>query len=244
MTKCLINENLIFNNLEYPLYHVGSMDIKKKSRHSYEGNGLSVSICPSAWESIARISNSKVWKLEKEDMKLLDYYEVPREVYDSITKWGIENGYLEEVYGRYAYSYYSEELGRDVSILCDNFTDAMEEVCLEDIYATYEDYLNSDDGDEETVYPVKSYKATDKLQDSSLIEVDEGKYAEEQNFLLYLEKYTDYDGVYWDEELDVLGLTAPRGVIFNNKLNSFNISLVSNDDCFEADDIQNQLFDY
>lgn len=244
MTKCLINENLIFNNLEYPLYHVGSMDINKKSRHSYEGNGLSVSICPSAWEAIARISSSKVWKLEKENMKLLDYYEVPREVYDSITKWGINNGYLEEVYGRYGVTYFSDDIGRDINILCDNLEDAFVEAGIEGLYNTYREYLESDEGDEDMIYPTKSFKATEKLKEISLVNVDEGKYAEEQNFLLYLEKYTNYDGVYWDEELDVLGLTTPRGVIFNNKLNSFNISLVTNDDCFEADDIQDQLFDY
>lgn len=94
------------------------------------------------------------------------------------------------------------------------------------------------------IYPTKSFKATEKLKDISLVNVDEGKYAEEQNFLLHLEKYTDYDGVYWDEELDVLGLTAPRGVIFNSKINSFNISLVTTGDCFEVKNIQNQLFDY
>lgn len=63
-------------------------------------------------------------------------------------------------------------------------------------------------------------------------------------FLLYLEEYTDYDGVYWDEELDVLTLTAPRGVIFNSKLSSIDIKLVTIGDCYEADCINNQLWDY
>ena len=59
-SKCLIDNNLKFNNFPFPLYHVGSMDISKKTRNSYEGNGLSVSICPSAWESIAKICNYNV----------------------------------------------------------------------------------------------------------------------------------------------------------------------------------------
>ena len=242
--KCLISENLIFNNLEYPLYHVGTMDINKKSRHSYEGNGLSVSMCPSAWESIARIGSYEVWKLEKDNIKLLDYYSIPKDAYDSITNWGVENGYLEEVYGRYTYCYYDEELGRDINVLCNDFNEAITELCLEDYYSTYEDYLNSDDGDEECIYPIKSYKATDKLQSISLIDVEEGKSAEEQNFLLYIENHTNYDGVYWDEELDILALTAPRGVIFNKNINSFNVTLVTNEDCHDADSIENQLWDY
>lgn len=237
----LIPNDLIFSKLEYPLYHVGTMDISKKSDYSYEGNGLSVSICPSAWESIARMSSFEVWKLEKEDMKLLDYSKVTPEIYNNIREWGVENGFLEEVFGRYAHTYYDEELGRDVSILCENLEDALIDIGLEpDEYSTYEEYLDSEDGDEDSIYPIKSFKATEKLKAISLIEVDEGKCAEEQNFLLYLENYTDYDGVYWDEDLDIIGLTAPRGVIFNNKIDTFKIELM---DCM-AEDIEEQLWDY
>lgn len=237
--KCLISSDLKFNDFIFPLYHVGSMNINKKSRESYEGNGLSVSMCPSAWESIARISNFNVWKLKKENINLLDYYRVPNNIREDITSWGIENGYLKEVFGRYSYCYYNEELGRDVVILCSSFKEALEEACLDDMYETYEDFINSEDGDEDMIYPTKSYKPTEKLKSISLIDVSE-KDSVEQNFLIYIENYTDYDGVYWNEELDTIGLTAPRGVIFNKSLDSFSIELVSNSG---ADCIENQLWD-
>lgn len=51
--------------------------------------------------------------------------------------------------------------------------------------------------------------------------------AQEQNFLLYIEKCTDYDGVYWDDMFDILGLSAPIGVIFNSRVHNFRKSLIS-----------------
>ena len=159
---------------------------------------------------------------------------------DNITLWGVENGYLEEVFGRYFYCYYDEELGRDVAQLCLSFDEALEEACLDNLYETYEDFLNSEDGDEDMIYPTKSYKATEKLKAISLVDIDEESSAE-QNFLLYIENNTDYDGVYWDEELDILGLSAPRGVIFNKRVDSFTKELVSK---YGADYIENQLLDY
>ena len=83
---------------------------------------------------------------------------------ENIILWGIENGYLKEVFGRYSYCYYDEELGRDVAQLCSSFKEALKEACLDNMYETYNDFLNSDDGDEDMIYPSKSYKATEKLK--------------------------------------------------------------------------------
>lgn len=48
MKKIINFEKKLFK-LEDDLYHLGSMNIESKSRYSYEGDGLSVSICPEAW---------------------------------------------------------------------------------------------------------------------------------------------------------------------------------------------------
>ena len=235
---CLISNNMVFKDLNFPLYHVGTMDISKKSNSSYEGNGLSVSMCPSAWESIAEIGGSDIWKISKDNVKLLDYHKLSKKTYDDIIEWGVLNGYLKEVFGRYGCTVFSEDMGRDINCLCDNLNDALSEVGLEDLYFTYEDYLDSEDGYEDMIYPVRSFKATDKLISESLITPDEGLCSTEQNFLLYVEKYTDYDGVYWNENLDPIGLTAPRGVIFNSKIDSFNKELL---DVESSECIENQM---
>ena len=43
---------------------------------------------------------------------------------------------------------------------------------------------------------------------------------------VYLENNTEYDGIWWEEELDVLKYSAPRGVIFNSKLKTWDIKKI------------------
>ena len=64
MKKELISNNIVFKGLS-TLYHVGTTDIKNKGKDSYEGKGLSVSICPTAWCKIAKIYSSDVWEFKK-----------------------------------------------------------------------------------------------------------------------------------------------------------------------------------
>lgn len=226
MKKELIKSNIVFKGI-YTLYHVGTADIKNKSKNSYEGNGLSVSICPSAWCKIAKIGSSDVWALKKSNMRLLDYYSLKDDVLDKITNWGIENEYLEEVYVRYVYEYFDEELDRTVAVLCYDFKSALEETCEETQYESYEDYLLNVEAEHRDIYPYKTYKATEKLRAKSLIDIPEGDMSKEQNFLIYIEENTDYDGVYWDDKFDILGLSAPRGVIFNSKIETFHKNKIS-----------------
>lgn len=226
MKKELISNNIVFKGLS-TLYHVGTTDIKNKGKDSYEGNGLSVSICPTAWCKIAKIYSSDVWEFKKPNIKLLDYHSVGSDTFDKIAIWGVKNGYLEEVYGKYVYEYFDEELGRNTAVLCDDFKSALEEACIDSQYESYEDYLLSKDSDYYDIYPYKTYKATEKLKSKSLIDISEGDMSKEQNLLIYLEENTEYDGVYWDDNLDVLGLSAPRGVIFNSKIDTFNKKKIS-----------------
>jgi len=41
---------------------------------------------------------------------------------------------------------------------------------------------------------------------------------------IFVEKTTNYDGIWWNDKLDVSKYSAARGVIFNSKLNNWKIS--------------------
>lgn len=237
--KLLINNDIVFSELNYPLYHMGEMDISKKSSFSYEGNGLSVSMCPLAWLNIINVSSSKVWELDKKDIKLLDYYSIPEKSRKDIIQWGIKNDYLIAVEGRYIYKLY-DEFERTMDMLCDSFKEACLEACLENEYSSYEDYLNSEESKKEIIIPTISYNPTGKLIKESLIKIDKDN-IEDMVLMLYLEKYTDYDGIYWRHELDTDILSAPCGVIFNSRLKFFNKKLVSLEGAYK---IKNQLYEY
>lgn len=53
------------------LFHVGLLDISQKKPESYEGNCLSVSLCPEAWRDIARLRGD-CFRLAKPGAQFLD----------------------------------------------------------------------------------------------------------------------------------------------------------------------------
>ena len=65
---------------------------------------------------------------------------------------------------------------------------------------------------------------TSKLISSSM----QGRIEPSQTFdlllTIFVEKTTNYDGIWWNNKLDVMKYSAPRGVIFNSKLNNWKIS--------------------
>lgn len=210
----------IFNSEEIKnLYHVGTMDIANKSQFSLEGNGLSVSICPKAWMKIARISSSIIWSLYKKNMKMLDYYSLTENDFKIATNWGIEQGYLEECI-TYKSIKFDDEMDCELEMIHSTFEDACEEACFEEEYTSYEEYLEFKEYEYSRVEKITGYNPTKKLKIISMVNVDISN-SEEINLLIFLEKNTDLDGVYWDEELDEYKYSAPRGVIFNSKVNTF-----------------------
>ena len=67
------------------LYHVGTMDITRKSKFSHEWNGLSVSNCPDEWCQITEgHTHGDLFHLSKPDLKLLDYYALTTEEKEQI----------------------------------------------------------------------------------------------------------------------------------------------------------------
>ena len=218
MKKIINFEKKLFK-LENDLYHLGSMNIESKSRYSYEGDGLSVSICPEAWSKIARICSDTLWKLEKKDIKLLNYYSLTEADFKIISEIGVKNGFLTKIIS-YKHTYYDDEFEAEYSSLYENFSEALVEAYLEDECESYEEYLNIKDEGCGYIEKIIAYSPTEKLKKASFIEVNLSN-ADLMHFLLYLEHNTDLDGVYWDEILDASRLSAPRGVIFNSKLNTF-----------------------
>lgn len=191
------------------LYHVGAMDISRKSKHSHEGNGLSVSNCPDAWVSITKgFTHGDYFKLSKSDLKLLDYYALSQKEKEQIQAWAIENGYVQEgaLYKVISWGENGEEY----------FS----------VYASYEDALWEADEEEDRVISVSGLLPTQKLLDQSLVKV-ELLHIPDIITGLYAEQVLDYDGIYWDEVLDVGAYSAPRGAIFNSKISSFEVVNIS-----------------
>lgn len=210
----------IFNSKEIAtLYHVGTMDIANKSRFSLEGNGLSVSICPNDWMKIAKMSSSTIWSLHKENIQMLDYYSLTDEDFKIANKWGVDQGYLEETIVFKSIKF-DDEMDCELESIFSTFKDACEESCFDEEYESYEEYQDFKEYECSRVERVIGYIPTKKMKTISMVDVDISN-SEQINLLIFLEKNTNLDGVYWNEVLDIYNYSAPRGVIFNSKVNSF-----------------------
>lgn len=211
----IIDVPLFPSKLIGDLYHVGTMDISRKRSFSLEGDGLSVSICPNEWRRITRQTESGLWLLSKKDVKMLDYHKLSVRSVNNIVKWGIEKGLATK------------------GVLYDVESYIDDELCYS-TYATYEEainetdipYLDEEDDEEEykgqlnRIVKREGIIATDKLKNKVSVDIDVGDVVK-HIVLLYSEYVLKLDGVYWDDTLDILNYSAPRGVIFNSRLSSF-----------------------
>lgn len=210
----------IFNSKKIEtLYHVGTMDIADKSSFSLEGNGLSVSICPNEWMKIARMTSSTIWSLYKRNVQMLDYYSLTENEFKIATAWGIDKGYLEECI-IFKSIRFDDEMDCELESVFETFEEACEESCFENKYNSYEEYLSVKENEYSKVEKEIGYKPTSKLKEISMVNVDISN-SQEINLLMFLEENTELDGVYWDEILDIYKYSAPRGVIFNSKIDTF-----------------------
>lgn len=192
------------------LWHLGSLKQSEKGSQgpSYEGNLLSVSACPQAWQAIGRFGGRSV-HITTRVMRLLDILTLiygkdteSANLRQQIIEQSLSNGLL-QADSVYRYTYYDDELEQDVH--CD--------------FRSQDEALLEADGDTDSVQCISGYFASEKLlaihrQPSGGIEgIDFAvvEWARDKGF----------DGVYWDETLDPLGYSAPRGGLFPKAMRFF-----------------------
>lgn len=81
--------------------HIGTMraeDVGSNHASSFEGNCLSVSLCPRAWERIARLGGDDLHELRTDDGLFLDMHAVMRdgEAVAALLDWAAESGLVAE----------------------------------------------------------------------------------------------------------------------------------------------------
>ena len=212
--KQFVNENISNDTLPIKkiskVFHVGEMDIKNKSKFSLEGSGLSVSINPDEWRKIAQLGDRELYLLTNTNGVFVDGNKLNKQQKNNVISWGLENDYISQK-ETYKVCWYDDEMEDDV--------------CME--FPTY-DEAKEEAGDEEDGKTIEVNKSgvlpTSKLISSSM----QGRIEPSQTFdlllTIFVEKTTNYDGIWWNDKLDVMKYSAPRGVIFNSKLNNWKIS--------------------
>ncbi len=205
------------HTIQYPgVFHVGNLDRDRNPpSYSFEGDGLSVSRCPNDWASIARLGRH-AYGLANPDSLFYDAsLDGPRE---HVHNWCCANDFVREVDGYRVY-YEDRERGEDERYM--EFYDRDE---AETHHASNE-YPNS--RLELVTSLTLETRGRDYWRDAFTSDPEDASPVQIRGLLpVWYAEYTDdhdYDGVWWHEWHDPRNYSAPRGVIFQSKLDEWDI---------------------
>ena len=189
------------------VFHVGTLNPHLKGTHykeSYEGIGLSVSVHPEEWRSIAKLGDAPTWKITKEHNNFLDRWDLTVEQEQAIEKWGVKNGLLEEV-PRWEVTQWDSENEKEYRFHCDSLEEALEE---------------SGD-DPKTVKEVFVFVTTEELSKKSGCAAGNTSNAFDLTLIEHTRQQNGFDGVWWEDDYDPISYSCPRGVIFKETTSSW-----------------------
>ena len=188
------------------LYHVGSLDTSLKREHSYEGAGLSVSTHPDAWREIGRGAVvGDTYIATKSTNKFLAAHKLNKSAKTAIADWAVERGLIEP----------------KETVRVSWFDDEMDNTMYQEFSSmdAAEDEFGDLDG-YEVSRNTKGYLPTDRLKKLSKNPNMSATGVLDYVLPIYAEAQ-GYDGVWWQDKLDVSRYSAPRGVIVPSKLSTW-----------------------
>lgn len=190
------------------------MNHADKGNQSFEGHGLSVSEHPDAWTAIAGLGGLPRWALERSgsgEPAFLDWHRADVRLRDKFLAWGCAQGLCEPCRS-WVMSYTD----------CD--TEDEREMHFDDEGSAH---VEADQRLEEKVRADVVERPGWRLAPSALAALsrDEADLCETQELvaILWAERCTDLDGVYWGDRLDPAALSAPRAVIFPSRLDRWSV---------------------
>lgn len=188
------------------LWHVGTLDPADKgcNGESHEGRGLSVSTCPDSWIEIHRLGGLPVWELAREGNRFLDFHALTPAQRAGVAAWCEREGFA--VPGKAWEAAWRDAETEDV-----RWT-------LHDVRAEAEAQIEEES--EASVTEVDVHRPTDLMQAFVGRKVDPVEMPDHMA-AAYAALVLDIDGVWWEDEHDPERLSAPRGVIFPERLSAW-----------------------
>lgn len=214
--------------LELPeVYHLGSLDPAKRGERftdSLEGPCLSVSLCPHAWQQIAKLGGVPLHRLSRPGGLFLDVLELLRDakLKGAVLQWAVDED-LVETHTLYRAWSFDDELDGWRYMLFPSESEAFEEFdCGCDSPAELEG-PNGGPGIEPVQVPCVTpmlakrmelrYNPAEDGTDYAVLAWAQDKLPELLGHQL--------DGVWWSEDYDPLAYSAPRGGIFPERVRAW-----------------------
>lgn len=200
--------------------HVGSLDLSKKQSSSYEGRCLSVSTVPTSWAQIAKLGDAGF--ILSGRGHFINALALSNEERQEILAWASHEGFLDLKDIVRLHEFDSE---RNVWFYSDY--SGMAEANSETKYMEEEDFR---------LESMTAYMCTKKLAEvtgySGAANVSSAT-SFDLSLIEYAARHFDVDGVWWEEKLDIVGLSAPRGAIFPERVSQFTVRAATWDDLVE-----------
>jgi len=201
------------------VFHIGTLNAEDRSRNyrnSYEGNCLSVSVTPHAWQQIAKLGGYALHQLTKEGGQLVDVHAARNsDDFDEIVTWAKSNGLVED---RQVFKGWERNEDDEWAYtLFESEEAALEELDMDGEYEGDIDLLPHQE-DHKAVEPVTILGGTAALSQIVGRDFDVAEAVDDYLIMAYASQVMDVDGVWWNEGFDPDGYSAPRGGIFPNKV--------------------------
>jgi len=208
------------------VYHVGLLDpALKGATHnatSLEGNGLSVSMNPEAWRQIARLGDHPTWSLSHDSARLIKARSLTKAQWSVVMTWAQAQG-LATIAETVDVSWFDDEAGERRKFSFDLSVPGEEAAAMEE-------FEGLDDVQDPKMERLRAWKATPLLSERIGFDIDVSLTADLALTLYCEDVLFESDavhGVWWDDELNVAALSAPRGVIHRRALNDWNCEYVA-----------------
>jgi hypothetical protein len=230
------------------VFHIGTLNPADLGRNSgsssLEGRCLSVSLCPHAWQQIARLGGYDLHEMTSPTGYFLDVHAVENDaaLMETIRQWGLREGLITEERRWKAWSY-DDEWEQWRYTIEESEEDAIEQIDLDGIYDDpLTEAVGPDDGPaiEEIIAAVTTEKLVERVGGGRV-----GDAVTAMDFVIMAWAANEagralghpLDGLWWNETYDPDCLSAPRGAIFPERVASWTSSTLS----FDAVDDEEEL---
>lgn len=189
--------------------HIGTLVARDKGQQgpSYEGDGVSFSVNPDAWVSIAKLGGSPWWEADVSGLSLLDGHALVQAHASSLADWAMEQGWITPAQ-EFVVSWFDDEAN-----------DTMEMVLGSRQAAEVE----AEDLEEAEIQERHGFAPTAKLVERmrhASRDVGMPKAGVLDDVATVWARENGFAGIWWNDVLDPARLSAPRGVIFPEHVGS------------------------
>lgn len=192
--------------------HIGTLNPADKGIRgpSQEGMGVSFSSHPHAWEGIAKLGGNPWWEVDVSPCQILDGYGFIETNTQELIEWGLDQG-LVEMSAAYRATWYDDEMESQMEAVFTTLSEAQDEV----------GDLLCDDAQSTPIEKFDCLYPTSKLvQAMAAPSSDIGKpsLSALSDLATIWAQRSGLDGVWWEDNLDPMRYSAPRGVLFPQSL--------------------------